>query len=109
MCTPLRLQLQQLCQEFSQQPHPNLQYPSYYTVPFHSYDDGNLNWQVRPATKNRRRALHKEPLLPWQCVSQLQLICCCIPSKRPDHAMAASQHYLSLLHRVSHAVHTGCV
>jgi hypothetical protein len=39
------LQLEQLRQEFSQQP-PNLQYPSYYTVPFHSYDYGNLNWQV---------------------------------------------------------------
>jgi len=45
-CMPFHLQLQQLCQEFSQQPHPGLQYPSYYTVPFHSYDDGNLNWQV---------------------------------------------------------------
>lgn len=47
-------ELQQLCQEFSQQPHPGLQYPSYYTVPFHSYDDGNLNWQaayeVEPAS-----------------------------------------------------------
>ncbi|WIA18673.1 hypothetical protein OEZ85_003377 [Tetradesmus obliquus] len=48
------LQLQQLCQEFSQQPHPGLQYPSYYTVPFHAYGEGNLCWQaayeVEPAT-----------------------------------------------------------
>ncbi|KAF6254312.1 S-adenosyl-L-methionine-dependent methyltransferase [Scenedesmus sp. NREL 46B-D3] len=40
-------ELQQLFQEFSQQPHPNLQYPSYYTMPFHAYEDGNLNWQRR--------------------------------------------------------------
>lgn len=39
-------QLQQLKQQFEQQPHPNLAYPSYYTVPFHAYDEGNLNWQV---------------------------------------------------------------
>jgi hypothetical protein len=52
------LQLEQLRQEFSQQP-PNLQYPSYYTVPFHSYDDGNLNWQVR---------LFANPACPWLLV-----------------------------------------
>lgn len=40
-------QLQQLKQEFEQQPRPNLPYPDYYTVPFHAYDEGNLNWQVR--------------------------------------------------------------
>jgi hypothetical protein len=45
LCLRVQLQLQQLCEEFSQQP-PNLQYPSYYTVPFHAYDDGNLCWQV---------------------------------------------------------------
>ena len=22
----------------------DLQYPDYYTVPFHGYDEGNLNW-----------------------------------------------------------------
>lgn len=48
------LQLQQLFNEFSQQPHRDLKYPSYYTVPFHSYDNGNLSWQaafeVEPAS-----------------------------------------------------------
>jgi hypothetical protein len=43
------LQLQQLQQEFEQLPHPNMQYPDYYTVPFHAYDEGNLNWQVGQA------------------------------------------------------------
>jgi len=41
------LQLQQLQQEFEQLPRPNLAYPAYYTMPFHAYDEGNLNWQVR--------------------------------------------------------------
>jgi hypothetical protein len=45
-CTFRVLQLQQLQQEFEQLPHPNMQYPDYYTVPFHAYDEGNLNWQV---------------------------------------------------------------
>lgn len=47
-------ELQQLQQEFEQQPRPNLAYPDYYTVPFHAYDEGNLNWQaayeVEPAS-----------------------------------------------------------
>lgn len=60
-------QLQQLCQQFSQQPQPNLQYPAYYTVPFHSYDDGNLNWQaafeVEPASYAMAlRTFKTEPL-----------------------------------------------
>ncbi|KAF8064673.1 hypothetical protein HT031_003475 [Scenedesmus sp. PABB004] len=46
-------ELQRLCDEFAARP-PGLTYPAYYTVPFHSYDDGNLNWQaayeVEPAS-----------------------------------------------------------
>lgn len=47
MSTLSASQLQQLQQEFEQLPRPNLAYPAYYTVPFHAYDEGNLNWQVR--------------------------------------------------------------
>eukprot|EP00879_Flechtneria_rotunda_P013834 GHRR01014448.1.p1 GENE.GHRR01014448.1~~GHRR01014448.1.p1 ORF type:complete len:205 (+),score=45.22 GHRR01014448.1:179-793(+) len=47
-------ELQQLHDEFSRQPSPDLQYPPYYTVPFHSYEQGNLNWlaayEVEPAS-----------------------------------------------------------
>lgn len=25
---------------------PSVIYPAYYTVPFHGYDQGNLNWQA---------------------------------------------------------------
>ena len=47
------LQLALLCEEFSRQP-PGTSYPDYYTVPFHAYDEGNLNWlaayEVEPAS-----------------------------------------------------------
>jgi ubiquinone/menaquinone biosynthesis C-methylase UbiE len=50
---------------------PHLQYPEYYRVPFHAYDEGNLCWQAafeaESATQSMGlRVWKNEPDLTWQ-------------------------------------------
>jgi ubiquinone/menaquinone biosynthesis C-methylase UbiE len=49
--------------------NPQITYPDYYQVPFHAYDDGNLNWkaayEAAPATESMAlRVWKNEPLTP---------------------------------------------
>ncbi|PRW56637.1 Methyltransferase type 11 [Chlorella sorokiniana] len=55
----------------------SVQYPSYYTVPFHGYDDGNLNWlaafEVEPAGDVMALRVWKtEELTPLQAQTRLR-------------------------------------
>eukprot|EP00775_Hariotina_reticulata_P012315 gene12315-12451_t len=70
-------ELQQLACDFEQQPYHGLQYPSYYTVPFHSYDEGNLCWQaayeVEPASYAMAlRTFKTEQLTGEQAMAKLR-------------------------------------
>eukprot|EP00890_Picochlorum_soloecismus_P004900 jgi/Picsp_1/5410/NSC_02769-R1_cmv 1a interacting protein 1 len=55
-----------LGQLYSQVQDPNVQFPSYYTVAFHGYDSGNLNWlaafEVEPATDAMALIVYKKEL-----------------------------------------------
>ncbi|MEA5509342.1 class I SAM-dependent methyltransferase [Crocosphaera sp. UHCC 0190] len=49
--------------------NPNVNYPDYYLVPFHAYDEGNLCWQAAfeavPATQSLGIRVWKGENLPW--------------------------------------------
>lgn len=56
---------------------PSLPYPSYYTKPFHGYDEGNLNWlaafEVEPATQVMALRVWKaEELTPLAAQTRLR-------------------------------------
>lgn len=38
--------------------NPNLNYPDYYTVSFHAYDEGNLSWKAALEVESAARAVH---------------------------------------------------
>ena len=50
--------------------NPNITYPSYYTVPFHAYDEGNLCWlaahEATPATYAMALRIWPDEALTWQ-------------------------------------------
>lgn len=94
-------QLQQLAAEFESQPSGGLSYPSYYTVPFHSYDDGNLNWlaayEVEPASYAMAlRTFKDEPLSAADAMAKLRgnineqiQVCACAHARGAHEGVAA--------------------
>ena len=54
--------------------NPEISYPSYYQVPFHAYDRGNLCWQAAfeaaSATKSMALRVWKDEELTWQAAQQ---------------------------------------
>lgn len=53
---------------------PGLQYPSYYNVPFHAYDEGNLCWlaafEAEPATYAMAMRVWLEEQLTWEVAQE---------------------------------------
>ena len=75
--------------------NPDLEYPDYYQVPFHAYDEGNLCWQAafeaESATQSMGLRVWKdEPGLTWQAAQQRlrnsfhQVLAEYLPSKVSD-------------------------
>ena len=68
--TVQRLKTPETEQAIAQVTNPDITYPSYYTVPFHAYDEGNLCWlaayEAVPATYAMALRIWPNESLTWQ-------------------------------------------
>ncbi len=68
--TVQNFQASDIQQQFDAIANPDITYPTYYKVPFHAYDDGNLCWlaafEAAPATYSMALRVWPEENLTWE-------------------------------------------